>query len=411
MTRSWTDTTLNLSRNLSRTPQQGLRHVEPQPTRQQYRRHWGISPRTRFQLGQCDALVSAIRTTPVHPDDHRRLLDAALAKAAVATTAIEGGPLDETEVGALMAGRRLPPSRDPQATEVMNVVAATRTLLDELAAGTAAAVTPNLLLRIHGLVGADLGDRLDAEPGHFRTGAQAGRYTAPRASDVPELIAGVFEWLDREFPRSGPDGELSQAAVRALVTHVYVLWIRPFGDGNGRTARLLEAYLLAAAGTPAIASHLLTDFYNETRREYFRHLEQSSRDRSLTSFIAYAVEGLRDGLKRLHGAAGEASFAVAWHNFVRSRLADLDLRKRSVLERRTELMLAIPLEGSLDLDEVAVLDAETAQRYGGLSRRTLRRDLRFLVGTGLLTGAEEAFSANVGLLRPICVGAAQADTI
>ena len=123
------------------------------------------------------------------------------------------------------------------------------------------------------------------------------------------------------------------------------------------------------------------------------------------------MEGLRDGFERLHGAVGEVSFAVAWHNFVRSRLADLDIRKRSVLERRTELMLAIPLEGSLDLDEVAVLDAETALRYGGLSGRTLRRDLRFLVGTGLLTGAEEAFSANVGLLRPICVGAAQADTI
>ena len=383
-------------------PQQGLRYVESQPTRPRYRRHWGISPRTRFQLGQCDALVSAILNTPVHPDDHRRFLDAALAKAAAATTAIEGDPLDESEVGALMAGRRVPPSRDPQATEVMNVVTATRTLLDELAAGTATPVTPDLLLRIHALIGADLGDRLDAEPGQYRTGGQGGRYTAPSAGDVPGLIDGVFEWLGREFPRSGPDGEFSQAAVRALVTHVYVLWIRPFGDGNGRTARLLEAYVLAATGTPAIASHLLTEFYNETRREYFRHLEQSSRDRSLTSFIAYAVEGLRDGLERLHGTVSEANFAVAWRNFVRARLEELDLRKRSVLERRTELMLAMPLEGSVDLDQVAVLDAETAQRYGGLSRRTLRRDLRFLAGTGLLTGSEVAFSANTGLLRPDC---------
>ena len=84
--------------------------MESQPTRPRYRRHWGISPRTRFQLGQCDALVSAILNTPVHPDDHRRFLDAALAKAAVATTAIEGGPLDESEVGALIGG----PPRAPQ---------------------------------------------------------------------------------------------------------------------------------------------------------------------------------------------------------------------------------------------------------------------------------------------------------
>ena len=385
--------------------------MESQPTRPRYRRHWGISPRTRFQLGQCDALVTTIRSTPVHPEDHRRFLDAALAKAAVATTAIEGGPLDESEVGALMAGRRLPPSRDPQAAEVMNVVAATRTLLDEVAAGTAAPVTPDLLLRMHRLIGADLGDRLDAEPGRFRTEGQGGRYTAPRAGDVPGLVDGVFEWHEREFPRSGPDGAFSQAVVRALVTHVYVLWIRPFGDGNGRAARLLEAYILASAGTPAIASHLLTDFYNETRREYFRQLERSSRDRSLTSFIAYAAEGLRDGLERLHGTVCEAHFRIAWRNFVRARLADLDLRKKSVLERRIELMQAMPLEGSLDIDGVALLDAETAHRYGGLSRRTLRRDLLFLVGTGLLTGSDAAFSANTGLLRPDCAGAAQADTM
>ena len=376
--------------------------MESQPARPQYRRHWGISPRTRFQLGQCDALVSAILSTPVHPDDHRRFLDGALARAAAATTAIEGGPLDENEVGALMAGRRVPPSRDPQATEVMNVVAAARTLAGELAAGTPTPVTSGLLLRIHAMIGEDLGDRLDAEPGRFRAAGQAGRYTAPSADDVPGLIEGVFEWPDREFPRPGPDGELGQAVIRALVTHVYVLWIRPFGDGNGRTARLLEAYILAAAGTPAIASHLLTDFYNETRLEYFRQLEQSSRDRSLTSFIAYAVEGLRDGLEGLHSAVAAAGFRTAWRSFVRTRLEGLDLRKRSVLERRTELMLTMPLDGSLDLDEVAALDAGGAHLYAELSRRTLRRDLRFLVETGLLTGTEEAFSANTGLLRPDC---------
>lgn len=373
--------------------------MESKPARPQYRRHWGISPRTRFQLGQCDALISAIRSTPVHPDDQRLLLDAALARAAAATTAIEGGRLDETEVGALMAGRGDSRARDPRVTEVMNVVAAARTLLDEAAAGTASPADPGQLLRIHGMIGRDLGDRLDAEPGSFRTGTARGRHTAPSAGDVPGLVDGVFEWLGREFPRSGPDGEFGQAVIRALVTHVYVLWIRPFGDGNGRAARLMETHILAVGGAPAAASQLLTDFYRETRSEYFRQLEQSSRDRSLTSFIAYAVEGLRDGLARLHDAVAEASFRAAWRNFVRTRLAALGLRKRSVLERRTGLALAMPLEGSFDIDEIARLDAGTARLYEGLSRRTLRRDLRFLAGTGLLTGSDEAYAANTGLLR------------
>lgn len=365
-----------------------------------YRRHWGISSRTRYRLGQCDALVSAIRQTPVRPGDHRRFLDTALARGAMATTAIEGGPLDELEVGRLMAGRRLPVSRRYQEAEVMNVVRAARTLLDELEAGTPPPVDAGLLLRVHRMIGEGLGERLDAEPGRFRSEGQAAPYSVPRAGDVPGLVEGVLDWLDREFPRSGPGGDFGQAVVRALVTHVYMLRIRPFGDGNGRTARLLEAYVLAAAGNPAIASHLLTDYYNETRREYFRQLEAASRDRSLTSFIGYAVEGLRDGLRDLHVAVATSNFRVAWRDFVAARLAGSGLRKRSVLERRRELVLAMPLEGALDIEEVAFLDAEVAHTYGGLSRRTLRRDLLFLVETGLLATANDRFSANTALLRP-----------
>lgn len=365
-----------------------------------YRRHWGISSRTRYRLGQCDALVSAIRQIPVRPDDHRRLLDTALARGAMATTAIEGGPLDEHQIGRLMAGRRLPVSREYQETEVMNVVRAARTLLDELEAETPPPVDPKLLLRVHRMIGEDLGERLDAEPGRFRSEGQAAPYTVPRAEDVPGLVEGVLDWLNREFPSPGPGGDFGQAIVRALVTHVYMLWIRPFGDGNGRAARLLEAYVLAAAGNPAIAAHLLADHYNETRREYFRQLEDASRDRSLTSFIGYAVEGLRDGLQGLHGEVAAANFRTAWRDFVVGRLAGSGLRKKTVLDRRRELMLALPLEGSFDIEEIALLDAEVAHTYGGLSRRTLRRDLLFLGETGLLASANDRFSANTALLRP-----------
>lgn len=375
--------------------------MESRSSELRYRRHWGISSRTRYQLGQCDALVSAIRETPVRPEHRRRFLDTALARGAAATTAIEGGPLDKLEVGRLMAGRRLPVSRGYQEAEVMNVVRAARTLLDEIEVGTPPPVDAGLLLRVHRMIGEMLGERLDAEPGRFRSEGHAAPYAVPKADDVPGLVDGVLAWLNREFPRSGPRGDFGQAIVRALVTHVYVLWIRPFGDGNGRTARLLEAYVLAAAGSPGIASHLLSDYYNETRHEYFRQLEGASRDRSLTSFIGYAVEGLRDGLRDLHAAVADANFRTAWRDFVVARLAGIGLRKRTVLNRRTELMLAMPPEGSLGIEEIALLDAEVARTYGRLSRRTLCRDLLFLVETGLLDAQGDRFSANTALLRPL----------
>ena len=371
--------------------------MESQP---RYRRHWGISPKTRYQLGQCDALVSAIRATPIRPEHHRRFLDASLAKGAMATTAIEGGPLDADEVGRLMAGRRLPPGRSHQATEVMNVVNATTTLLDEVGAGRTEPVTAELLLRIHRMIGEGLDDHLDAVPGRFRTQGKGGQYSAPRADDVPGLVDGVFGWLSREFRVAEGGSHFGRAVIRALVTHVYVLWIRPFGDGNGRTARLLESYVLAAAGNPSLASHILAEYYNDTRREYFRQLDLASRDRSLTSFIAYGVEGLRDGLQDTFDAVSRAHLEVAWRGFVLERFAEEDHRKRAVFRRRRELILAFPLEGSIEIDDVALLDTEVARRYGALSRRTLRRDLTVLVEAGLLTvGGDGGYSANTGALR------------
>jgi hypothetical protein len=53
--------------------------------------------------------------------------------------------------------------------------------------------------------------------------------------------------------------------IAAVVAHVYFEWIHPFGDGNGRTGRLIELKLLLEAGVPQPAAHLLSNHYNATR--------------------------------------------------------------------------------------------------------------------------------------------------
>src|SRR5680860_933902 len=60
------------------------------------------------------------------------------------------------------------------------------------------------------------------------------------------------------------------AIVKAIVAHLYLAWIHPFGDGNGRTARLVELQILLAAGFPVPACQLLSSHYNQTRAEYYR---------------------------------------------------------------------------------------------------------------------------------------------
>ncbi len=328
-----------------------------------YRRQWGISPRTRYQLGECDALVAAIRAAPVLPEEQQRLLDAALARGSHAATAYR--------------------------------------LMTEAASGDPAVVDASLLLRVHREIGDALGESFEATCGHFRSGQPATGQPAPRAGAVPELVDGLFAWLDREFPETRAGGDFGKAVVRALVTHVYLLWIRPFDDGNGRAARMVESFVLVSAGAPVTTSQILTRFYDGTRAEYQRQLEAAARDRSPTPFIAYAVQGLRDGLRETLGAVQRAQLRVAWRGFVFDTFDRQPHRKRTVFLRRRDLILAFPLKGTFEIDRVAVLDAGTARRYGKLSQRTLRRDLAFLVRIGLLSEGEGGFSANTGALRPL----------
>lgn len=328
-----------------------------------YRRQWGISPRTRYQLGECHALVAAIRSAPILPEVQQRLLDAALAQGAGAATAYR--------------------------------------LLTEATTGDPATVDAALLLRVHRGIGDGFGEHFEATPGHFRSGQPATGQPAPRADKLPDLVDGLFTWLDREFPEIRAEGDFGSAVVRALVTHVYLLWIRPFDDGNGRAARMLESFVLMSAGAPAITSQILTRFYHETRAEYWRQLELAARDRSPTPFIAYAVEGLRDGLRETLEAVRHAHLRSAWRGFVFDTFDGQPHRKRTVFLRRRDLMLALPLSGTFEIDQVAELDTNIARRYGNLSQRTLRRDLAFLVRIGLLTEGEGGFSANTGALRPL----------
>lgn len=55
------------------------------------------------------------------------------------------------------------------------------------------------------------------------------------------------------------------AIFKAVVAHLYLAWIHPVGDGNGRTARLVEFQILLSSGVPSPAAHLLSNHYNQTR--------------------------------------------------------------------------------------------------------------------------------------------------
>lgn len=92
---------------------------------------------------------------------------------------------------------------------------------------------------------------VEVSPGALRTfDVQVGRHVAPAWHDLDALLTRFAVVYDpRSFAGNGlgPAGEafdLARALPALGAAHHRLLWIHPFGDGNGRVARLMtDAYL------------------------------------------------------------------------------------------------------------------------------------------------------------------------
>ena len=364
-----------------------------------FQKRWEITVACAHKLGQCSALSTVFTRLPLLPEDRMQLLTVSLIKGAQATTAIEGNTLSEQEIAQLHEGWEVPKSKEYLAVEVKNILDAFNRLLHEVVAQKKSQlITPSLIMDFHEMVGRNLGIHFDAIPRRFREDSRVvGSYLPPKYQHVSELVEKLCDWIRKEFHHEKGQ-TLSDAFIQAIVTHVYIEWIHPFGDGNGRTGRLLEFYILLRAGVPGIASHVLSNFYNNTRSEYYRQLENARKKNDLSDFINYAVDGFYDGLMENLKTIQEKQIRVFWSNFIYDKFAGIQFTKRSAFTRKRDLILEFPLNREFSVDEIPLLTPLVARNYATLRKVTLLRDLKELVSLDLLVKNGRKYEANTDVL-------------
>ncbi len=365
-----------------------------------FRKEWETTEESAYMLGECHAFVLALTDIPLQPENRQELLSVSLRKGAQATTAIEGNTLSEKEIEKLQEGWSLPPSKEYLQTEVNNILEAFNRLLREIVTEDKVFfITPELIKQFHHMIGKDLGEHFDAIPGRYREDRRhVGPYLAPDHKYIPELIEKLCDWLRKEFHYNDGQG-FRTAVIQAIATHVYIEWIHPFGDGNGRTGRLLEFYILLRAGLPSIVSHILSNFYNLTRPEYYRQLDKARIKRDLTEFIQYALQGFRDGLKENLDFIQKSQLSIFWQHYIYETFADLKYTKKSAFKRKRSLILQIPIDQIFSVDELMIISPDIARKYATVGRATVLRDLKELQGLNLLRKIGRSYMANTGILK------------
>ncbi len=366
----------------------------------QFTRQWQLSAETTYQLGQCRSLIDSISTAPIRPEIQSKLKHVALIKGTQATAAIEGNTLTEDEIIKVLEGVSLPESKSYQAQEVANIVQAMNAVLKS----ERTVITPQLLKHYHKLIGKDLPAPFNATPGVFAQSQRTvGNYRCPPPgpgeNQAEGLVARMCNWLQNEFGFASGKQSFRDGVIQAIVTHIYIEWIHPFDDGNGRTGRLVEFYLLLRAGVPDICAHILSNHYNQTRPEYYAHISNCQKARDLTPFIAYAITGFLDGLKEVWKVVTDEQIQKAWRGYVYDQFADIKW-SRPTFQRRRRLLLDMPLGKSHKIETISLISAGVVREYAKVGIPAMKRDINALLEKELLMVDAETgeISANIKVL-------------
>ena len=329
-------------------------------------------------LGEAQSKCKHFARVPLLPSVAKKFYNIYLAKGVIATTAIEGNTLSEEEVLQHLEGKLiLPASKDYLRQEIDNIIKACNQIGEHILRVESTDISTEAIKEYNKLVLENLPLSEDVVPGVIRDhSVVVGRYRGAPPEDCEYLVSKLCDWINEEL-ESPLEYQMAFGILKAILAHLYLAWIHPFGDGNGRTARLIEFHLLLSVGVPTTAAHLLSNHYNQTRTEYYRQLDLTHKvNNNVFSFIEYALNGFIDGLKEQIDIIKDQQIRVHWINHVhtvfQNKNTSTDLRRRRLVIDLSYQKDPVPIS------KLRHITPRIAEEYAKKTDKTVKRDINAL---------------------------------
>lgn len=173
--------------------------------------------------------------------------------------------------------------------------------------------------------------------------------------------------------------------IQALALHYHFAAMHPFLDGNGRTARALEALMLQRTGLRDTLFIAMSNYYYEQKVGYLNALNATrAAGHDLTGFLKFGLKGIESQCRRLFA---EIRLQVTKALF-RNTMTDLfgrmkSPRKRVVSGRHVQLLNLLLDEEEMSLEALS----ERTRHIFNVSNphKALIRDLNYLIGMGAIS--------------------------
>ncbi len=340
-------------------------------------------------LLEAKATLMALASIPYQRSWAEELQRIQLKREVAGTSRIEGAEFTERELDAAMS--QTPDQLETRSQRQAAAAVATYRWIASLPEDVP--VDAALIKEVHRRIVLDCDDDHCA-PGQLRGPDQNVTFGAPRhrgaegGAQCEAAFNGLVQAAQTVFKGHDP-------LIQALALHYHLAAMHPFLDGNGRTARAVEALLLQRTGLRDTLFIAMSNYYYEEKTAYLEALAQvRAAGHDLTPFLAFALKGVESQCKRLFA---EIRLNVAKALF-RNTMTDLfgrlkSPRKRVMTERQVKILNLLLDEGEMDF----TLLYDRAESFYAVKNwhKALARDLHYLQSLGAVRTRAEGNPSTI----------------
>jgi Fic family protein len=303
----------------------------------------------------------------VQPDIESELFADSVIEEAWASNVIEGAFTTQKRAQELVR-QNLPP-RDKHELMMKNNYQAMLYILEQRQKN----LTVELILEIHRRITQDTLDD-PKYSGSFRDGDVFIRdktgaliFQPMAAAHIEACLRNLVEWANHQAEK-----DFVHPVVKACIIHFYLVFVHPFSDGNGRTARALFYFYLLQHGYDFFKYFSISAIIANQREKYYKAIKEvEDHDNDLTYFLLYSTDTVMRSINEISSRITK--------KYMTDRIYKMTDFKGIILNKRQRKILKMIIER-----DIKVVTTRSYEKIMKVSYGTARSDLNDMAAKGLL---------------------------
>jgi Fic family protein len=187
---------------------------------------------------------------------------------------------------------------------------------------------------------------------------------------VEDYMSELFNFIDRT---DSPKYDLLKSAI----AHHRFVWIHPFGNGNGRTVRLLTYAMLVKTGFNVNVGRIInpTAVFCSNRNDYYNNLAlaDAGTDTGILSWSEYVLKGLKEEIEKID--------KLSDYKYLRKEILipslNNSLERRYITETESQIL-------KKTVDKQAIQASDIKEFFEGKADAEVSRQIRKLIKKKML---------------------------